>query len=442
MLWSRDLVSSTRRDLVLQDVRGGRLEGVADLQRAAGRVVGSAQEDDDRHAVRELQPTPLLGGGHSGRDLFGEVIQLEPHVLQAGVDAAGAGVGLDDARAGGDGDWEIGHRSLDRLPVGEVAPRPAHDLFVVAEAQPIANLGRGRAGSDLQLVDVGREAGLLRLDAERREAGLTVAPGEPLRGEPTDLDWLSDERALAVLGDDPALVAQLLHRLPDRHPGYAVVLDQLRLARQLVAGHEAAAVDQTTELIGNLSVRRPVARAVDGPELHNSSRRLNLYDRCRTLPNVSNRQEATVVDTPKHSVSVAGIVVDDQDRVLVIQRRDNGHWEPPGGVLELDETPEEGVKREVLEETGLVVTVEHLSGVYKNMSLKIIALVFKCRPARGTLRTSDESAVVRWVSAEEVDSLMAPAYAVRVTDARVPHASVRVHDGTRVLPHEANFSAS
>ena len=49
-----------------------------------------------------------------------------------------------------------------------------------------------------------------------------------------------------------------------------------------------------------------------------------------------------MADTPKHSVSVAGIVVDDQDRVLVIQRRDNGHWEPPGGVLELDEAPADG----------------------------------------------------------------------------------------------------
>ncbi len=35
--------------------------------------------------------------------------------------------------------------------------------------------------------------------------------------------------------------------------------------------------------------------------------------------------------TPKHSVSVAGIVVRDDGRVLVIKRDDNGHWEAPGG---------------------------------------------------------------------------------------------------------------
>ena len=88
-----------------------------------------------------------------------------------------------------------------------------------------------------------------------------------------------------------------------------------------------------------------------------------------------------MVDTPKHSVSVAGIVVRDDGRILAIQRRDNQHWEPPGGVLELDETFEEGVRREVREETGVDVEVERLTGVYKNMPRCIVALVFRCHTA-------------------------------------------------------------
>ncbi len=62
-------------------------------------------------------------------------------------------------------------------------------------------------------------------------------------------------------------------------------------------------------------------------------------------------------DTPKHSVSVAGIVVRDDGRVLAVRRRDNGQWEPPGGVLELAETFDHGVRREVFEETGIEVQV-------------------------------------------------------------------------------------
>jgi 8-oxo-dGTP pyrophosphatase MutT (NUDIX family) len=85
-----------------------------------------------------------------------------------------------------------------------------------------------------------------------------------------------------------------------------------------------------------------------------------------------------------HSVSVSGVVVDEAGRVLVAQRRDNGHWEAPGGILERDETFEEGVIREVTEETGVTVEVERLTGVYKNMARGIVALVYRCRPLHGT----------------------------------------------------------
>src|SRR3954466_10133765 len=98
-----------------------------------------------------------------------------------------------------------------------------------------------------------------------------------------------------------------------------------------------------------------------------------------------------------HSVSVAGVVVDEAGRVLVIQRRDNGRWEAPGGILERDETFEEGVIREVVEETGLSVEVERLTGVYKNMTRGIVALVYRCRPLSGTPRPTMEANQVMWV---------------------------------------------
>src|SRR5215469_3704676 len=68
-------------------------------------------------------------------------------------------------------------------------------------------------------------------------------------------------------------------------------------------------------------------------------------------------------ELPRHSVSVTGIVLRDDGRVLAIQRRDDGRWVPPGGVLELDESPTDGVAREVLEETGIKVRAERLTGV-------------------------------------------------------------------------------
>lgn len=137
--------------------------------------------------------------------------------------------------------------------------------------------------------------------------------------------------------------------------------------------------------------------------------------------------------TPKHSVSVAGIVVRDDGRVLVIKRDDNGNWEAPGGVLELDESFEAGVRREVLEETGLEVTVERLTGVYKNLTHGIVALVYRCRPAVGEPRATEEAREIRWMTKEEVQSAMVPAFGVRVLDAFEDAPQSRAHDGVGLV---------
>ncbi|MCA1672192.1 MAG: NUDIX hydrolase [Actinobacteria bacterium] len=137
--------------------------------------------------------------------------------------------------------------------------------------------------------------------------------------------------------------------------------------------------------------------------------------------------------TLRHSVAVVGAVFRDDGRVLAIQRRDTGEWQPPGGVLELAETFEEGVKREVLEETGISVDVERLAGVYKNIPGRIVALVFRCRPLTGSAQPSDEAAAVRWLTLTEAADLMDPAHAVRITDALLDTPTSRAHDGTHVL---------
>lgn len=137
--------------------------------------------------------------------------------------------------------------------------------------------------------------------------------------------------------------------------------------------------------------------------------------------------------TPKHSVSVAGIVVRDDGRVLVIKRDDNGHWEAPGGVLELDESFEAGVRREVLEETGLEVTVERLTGVYKNLTQGIVALVYRCRPEEGEPHETEEACEIRWMTIEEVQAEMTPAFGVRVLDAFEGSPQSRAHDGVNLL---------
>ncbi len=142
--------------------------------------------------------------------------------------------------------------------------------------------------------------------------------------------------------------------------------------------------------------------------------------------------------TVKHSVSVAGIVVRDDGRILTIKRMDNGQWQPPGGVLELGETFEEGVEREVLEEAGIRVAVHELTGVYKNLALGVVALVYRCTPVSGTAATSAEAAAVQWMTREEVREAMAPVFAIRVFDAFGGTAQSRSHDGVALIRRAAD----
>ncbi|GHJ30145.1 NUDIX hydrolase [Streptomyces hygroscopicus subsp. sporocinereus] len=137
-----------------------------------------------------------------------------------------------------------------------------------------------------------------------------------------------------------------------------------------------------------------------------------------------------------HSVSVAGVIVDDAGRALLIKRRDNGKWEPPGGVLEREETIPDALQREVLEETGIKIALPAtLTGVYKNMTGLIVSMVFRCEALDGTPTTGAETRALRWATREEVTELADEAYAIRVLDAldNTSPPAIRAHDGVRLI---------
>ncbi|MFC9088223.1 NUDIX hydrolase [Nocardiopsis dassonvillei] len=139
--------------------------------------------------------------------------------------------------------------------------------------------------------------------------------------------------------------------------------------------------------------------------------------------------------SPVHSVSVTGVVIRPEDgRVLVIKRADDGRWVPPGGVLELAETPEECAVREVREETGVEVKPVRLTGVYKNMKLGVVSLAFLCEPVGGEAQVTSEARVVTWMTIQEAVSAVPEARSVRITDAvRDDGPFVRAHDGTHLF---------
>lgn len=114
-------------------------------------------------------------------------------------------------------------------------------------------------------------------------------------------------------------------------------------------------------------------------------------------------------------VAVTAFILDESGHLLMIRRTDNDLYAIPGGAQEIGETIVQTVVREVREETGILVDVTGLIGVYSDPEHVIafadgevrqeFSLCFRARPIRGELRTSSESKEVLWVEPARLDDL-------------------------------------
>ncbi len=91
------------------------------------------------------------------------------------------------------------------------------------------------------------------------------------------------------------------------------------------------------------------------------------------------------------TIGAFAIIFNAQGQVLLSHRRDVDMWNLPGGGMESRELPTEAVIREVMEETGLEVTVERLVGVYGKVDKDDLVFAFVCKVVGGELRLSDEA---------------------------------------------------
>lgn len=112
-----------------------------------------------------------------------------------------------------------------------------------------------------------------------------------------------------------------------------------------------------------------------------------------------------------NSRPTAGAVVEDAyGRVLLGRRGINpskGLWDLPGGFLEPGEHPEAGMRRELEEETGLVVHPVQLLGFYMDRygddpREHTLNIFYLCQITGGEARASDDMAELGWFSPEEL----------------------------------------
>ncbi|MDQ0430151.1 8-oxo-dGTP pyrophosphatase MutT (NUDIX family) [Planomicrobium stackebrandtii] len=103
---------------------------------------------------------------------------------------------------------------------------------------------------------------------------------------------------------------------------------------------------------------------------------------------------------PKHILSAAAIVLNDQGEILLIKGPRRG-WEMPGGQVEEGESLKEAAIREAKEETGIDIRIEKFCGVFQNVEGSICNTLFLAKPVGGIETTSAESLEVAFYPVAE-----------------------------------------
>jgi 8-oxo-dGTP diphosphatase len=123
--------------------------------------------------------------------------------------------------------------------------------------------------------------------------------------------------------------------------------------------------------------------------------------------------------------AVYGIIFDPAGtEVLMIKRMDIPVWVLPGGGLDPSESPEEGAMREVLEETGLHVSVVRKVAEYLPVNkMTQFSHLFECRIESGSPRAGVETKEVRFFPLNALPPLPPP-YEGWIRDAAANHRAV------------------
>jgi ADP-ribose pyrophosphatase YjhB (NUDIX family) len=128
-----------------------------------------------------------------------------------------------------------------------------------------------------------------------------------------------------------------------------------------------------------------------------------------------------------------GALIFRRDSILLVQRaRDplKGYWSLPGGLIEIGETIEDALQREVLEETGLIVHPEKMFEIFERIMLDAegraeyhyILHDYLCTVVGGKLQAGDDAGRVAWVQRAKLQDLQLTEGTLAVIERAFQHA--------------------
>ncbi len=134
----------------------------------------------------------------------------------------------------------------------------------------------------------------------------------------------------------------------------------------------------------------------------------------------------TLFSRPSPILSGDAAIINEKGQILLIQRSDNKMWAMPGGMLEVGETPSEGVIRETFEETGLKCKVVALVGIFDSRfcgttyPLQLYQIVFLCKPLDDNKLDApshlQESLDIKWFNEDDLPTNIDPGHVSRIPE--------------------------
>ncbi len=118
---------------------------------------------------------------------------------------------------------------------------------------------------------------------------------------------------------------------------------------------------------------------------------------------------------PKRPVLGVGALIFHRNKILLVERGKEplkGYWSLPGGALETGETLEQGVIREVREETGVEVKPLRVLEIFERImrdpqgapEYHYVLIDYVCRVTGGSLRAADDASRAAWVAQHELSA--------------------------------------
>jgi 8-oxo-dGTP pyrophosphatase MutT (NUDIX family) len=136
-------------------------------------------------------------------------------------------------------------------------------------------------------------------------------------------------------------------------------------------------------------------------------------------------------------VGARGVVRDESERILLIQRRDNGYWSLPAGAMEIGESVAGNAAREVFEETGLTATgltpfalytgPKHIHTNIFGHTYQLHVTAFRVDAWHGDLVTeTDETTDARWFPLDALPDPLSGSVPVTLADLAAFEATGRL----------------